>query len=380
MTLFRPLVALACLGLATASPAQSATAPPATIGAPAGKLRGTAGGEIRVFKGIPYALPPVGGRRWRPPSPMPRWQGLREATEFGPACVQPPAMLSTVYSRNPMPMSEDCLTLNIWAPADARGAPVFFWILGGALVGGSSREEFYDGTKLAEKGVIVVSINYRLGVLGWLAHPDLSAESPQRVSGNYGLLDQIEALRWVRRNISAFGGDPARVTIGGESAGGLSVMYLMTSPPARGLFSRAIAESAYMISMPELKRSVYGAPSGEAAGQMLASALQAPDIAALRAIDAQTLTDKAAQLGFGPWGLVDGQILPEQMVTAFDKGKQAPVPILAGFNQGEIRSLTVLAPKPAKSAACLRASRSDVQPYNPSRVAARMLSFMSEAG
>jgi para-nitrobenzyl esterase len=204
-----------------------------------------------------------------------------------------------------------------------------------------------------------VSINYRLGVLGWLAHPALTAESPQHVSGNYGLLDQIAALGWVRHNIAAFGGDPKNVTIAGESAGALSVMYLLESPLARGLYSKATAESGYMISMPELKKAVYGAPSGEAAGQMLGGALQAPDLAALRGIDAQTITDSAAKLGYGPWGTVDGLVLPQQMVEAFDQGKQAPVPLLAGFNQGEIRSLMMLAPKPPATAAEYKATIRD---------------------
>jgi para-nitrobenzyl esterase len=346
------LAALACLALGGQSAAQGDEANAgAVVTAPAGAVQGQTEGEVRVFKGIPYALPPLGARRWQPPSPMPRWQGVREAKAFGPACVQPQSRLSSIYAGEPMPVSEDCLTLNIWAPAHARHAPVFFWIHGGALLGGSSREPLYDGARLARRGVIVVSINYRLGVLGWLAHPELSAQSQQGVSGNYGLLDQIAALTWVHDNIAAFGGDPANVTIAGESAGGLSVLYLLEAPMARGLFARAIAESAYMISMPELKRSVFGAPSGEAAGQMLASALQAPDIAALRAMDAQTLTNKAVGLGFAPWGLVDGKVLPQQMVSAFDQGRQAPVPILVGFNQGEIRSLTVLAPKPPASAA-----------------------------
>jgi para-nitrobenzyl esterase len=290
--------------------------------------------------------------RWRPPAPMQRWKGVREATAFGPACVQPQGKSASVYSpAAPLPVSEDCLTLNIWAPKNAKNAPVFFWIHGGALVSGSSREATYDGRRMAERGIIVVSINYRLGVLGWLAHPGLTAESPQHVSGNYGLLDQIAALGWVKHNIAAFGGDAKNVTIAGESAGALSVMYLLESPLARGLYSKAVAESGYMISMPELKKAVYGAPSGEAAGQMLGGALQAPDIAALRVIDAQTITDSAAKLGYGPWGTVDGLVLPQQMVEAFDQGKQAPVPLLAGFNQGEIRSLMMLAPKPPATAA-----------------------------
>ncbi|MDB5673567.1 MAG: carboxylesterase family protein, partial [Sphingomonas bacterium] len=311
MTLHRRLIALACLALASPVAAQDA-AP--IVDAPSGAVRGQAEGDIRIFKGIPYALPPVQGRRWQPPVAMPRWQGARDATAFGPACIQPQSKAVSVYSGEQFSTSEDCLTLNIWAPKNAAKAPVFFWIHGGALSGGSSREALYDGRKLAQRGVIVVSINYRLGVLGWLAHPGLSAESPQHVSGNYGLLDQIAALKWVRANIAAFGGDPANVTIAGESAGGLSVMYLLGSPPARGLFAKAISESGYMISMQELKHSVYGAPSGEAVGQMLSAGLQAPDIADLRGIDAQALTDSAVKLGFAPFGLVDGGVLPEQMV------------------------------------------------------------------
>jgi para-nitrobenzyl esterase len=319
--------------------------------APTGALQGTIEGDLHVFRGIPYALPPIGERRWRAPEPMAKWDGVRSAVEFGPACVQPEPKLSSIYAGNPIPLSEDCLTLNIWAPAHAKNAPVFFWIYGGALWGGASRDPMYDGKRLAERGVVVVSINYRLGVLGWLAHPELSAESKQGLSGNYGLLDQIQALRWVRDNIAAFGGDPANVTIAGESAGGLSVMYLMASPPARGLFAKAIAQSAYMISTPELKTAKYGAPSSEQAGVQLASVVHAPNLAALRAMDAEKLTAAASAAGFGPWGAVDGHILSDQLVAVFDRGAQAPVPLLAGFNQGEIRSLRVLAPPVPASAA-----------------------------
>jgi para-nitrobenzyl esterase len=321
------------------------------VKAAAGTVEGRMEGELRVFKGIPYALPPVGAARWRPPASMPRWTGVKNVTEYGPACFQPKPTLSNIYTRNPMPMSEDCLTLNIWAPVHVDNAPVFFWIYGGALVGGASREETYDGSRLAARGIVVVSINYRLGVLGWLAHPELSKESPLGVSGNYGLLDQIEALRWVQRNIRAFGGDPSNVTIAGESAGALSVMYLMAAPPARGLFAKAIAESAYMISTPELKKASFGTPSAEESGVKLAAALHAPDIAAMRAMDAEKLTLAAPAAGFAPWGAIDGHVLVHQLVEVFDKGEQAPVPLLAGFNSGEIRSLRVLAPPPPANAA-----------------------------
>ena len=238
-------------------------------------------------------------RRWKPPAPLPRWHGVRAATAFGPACYQPRAMFKSVYWEQPMPMSEDCLTLNIWAPADARHAPVFFWIYGGALWSGASSDPLYDGAQLAERGVVVVSINYRLGVLGWLALPQLSAESARGISGNYGLLDQIAGARWVRRNIGAFGGDPANVTIAGESAGGLSVMYLMVSPEARGLFAKAIAESGYMVSMPSLKaNAARDALRARRADCNSPRRFMRPDLAALRAMDPDKLTEAAAAAGF----------------------------------------------------------------------------------
>jgi para-nitrobenzyl esterase len=315
-----------------------------------GTIQGRNEGALQVFKGIPYALPPVGPARWRPPSVMPAWSGIRQAIEFGPACIQLTPRMSTIYESDISPTSEDCLTLNAWVPAGAHMAPVFVWIHGGALVSGASNESVYDGSQLAAQGMVVVSFNYRLGVLGYLALPELSAESPLGISGNYGLLDQIAALRWIQRNVGAFGGDPSNVTIAGESAGGLSVIYLMASPEARGLFSKAITESAYMISTPELKQRRFGAPAAEESGTLLAAALHATNAAALRAMDAQTLTDAAAMAGFAPWGAVDGHLLTRQLVETFDRGEQAPVPLLAGFNSGELRSLTFLAPPPPPTA------------------------------
>ena len=345
-----PVLLLLALG-ACAGLASSPAAPGAVVRAPAGELEGRIEGDVRVFRGIPYALPPVGAARWKPPVPMPRWNGMRQAAEFGPRCVAPKSMGKNIYAADPVPTSEDCLTLNVWAPAGAKDMPVFVWIHGGALWAGSSNEPLYDGRRLAGRGVVVVSINYRLGPLGWLAHPELSRESPLGVSGNYGLLDQVEALRWVQRNIGAFGGDPANVTIAGESAGALSVMYLMASPAARGLFTKAIAQSAYMISAPELKQDRHGTPSAEAGGVKLAAALNAPDLAALRALDANALTNGAQAARFFPLATVDGRVLPRQLVEAFDKDEQAPVPVLAGFNSGEIRSLRILAPPPPATAA-----------------------------
>jgi para-nitrobenzyl esterase len=323
----------------------------ALVQTPLGAVEGQSEGALHVFKGLPYALPPIGPARWTPPKPVEKWQGKKLATAFGPACFQPLSTSKNIYADDPAQMSEDCLSLNIWTPNGAKTAPVLVWIHGGALVSGSSSEAIYDGANLAKRGVVVVTINYRLGVLGYLAHPELSAESPLGVSGNYGLLDQIEALRWIKRNIAAFGGDPSKVTIAGESAGGLSVMYLMVSPAARGLFSKDIAESDYMISTPELKQAKFGEQAAETIGETLATKLGAAHIADLRLMDARALTNAAPAAGYAPFGTIDGKILPEQLVEAFDRGEQAHVPILAGFNSGEIRSLRFLAPPPPKTAA-----------------------------
>jgi para-nitrobenzyl esterase len=316
------------------------------VNAPAGMLRGIERDGLEIFKGVRYALPPVGDLRWKPPVAAPRSEGVVDARKFAPACVQLRADPNSIYAEPLELVSEDCLFLNIWKPKDAKNAPVFVWIHGGALRTGASSLEMYDGEALARRGLIVVSINYRLGVLGYLAHPQLSAESPQGVSGNYGLLDQIAALEWVRENIESFGGNPSNVTIAGESAGALSVMYLMASPRARGLFHKAIAQSAYMVSTPALKEPRFGMPAAEAAGMFIANALGAKDIAALRAMDVRALVRRSNDVGFVPWGVVDGVVLPDELVNVFDRGEQARVPIIAGFNSGEIRSLRMLLPKP----------------------------------
>jgi len=310
----------------------------------AGDARGVRLDGLDVFRGLPYALPPSGERRWRAPAPMPRWKGVREARSPGPACTQPARRGGSIYASALAETAEDCLFLDIWAPSGGRGLPVFVWIHGGSFIWGAGSEPYYDGAELARRGAVVVTINYRLGVFGYLAHPKLGAESPDGISGNYGLLDQIAALEWVRDNIAAVGGDPANVTIAGESAGALSVLYLMASPPARGLFARAIAQSAYMISTPALKGVRHGQEPAEAAGERLARTLGATGIADLRAMPAQELADAALRAGFAPGGTVDGRLLPAQLVDVFERGEQAKVPLLAGFNSGEVRSLRFLLP------------------------------------
>jgi para-nitrobenzyl esterase len=348
---------LAVIALLFAAPALAQP----RVTAPVGAVEGVEQGGVRIFRGIPYAQAPVGPLRWKPPVAAADWQGVRKATAFGPACVQPRNRNAGIYTNKLDSVSEDCLTLNIWAPAGTgaggKDLPVFVWIHGGALVAGYSHETMYDGARLAQRGnMIVVSINYRLGILGYLAHPELSAESPDGVSGNYGLLDQIAALKWVKRNIAAFGGDADNVTIAGESAGALSVMYLMASPQARGLFHKAVAQSAYMITTPELKQDKHGLPSAEAAGSQVMAVVGARDLAALRAMDAEKLTVEAATKGYGPWGTVDGKILTRQLVATWDHGEQAKVPVLAGFNSGEIRSLPVLLPPAPASAEAYEAA------------------------
>src|SRR5690348_856835 len=210
-----------------------------------GKVQGklSTDGQVRTFLGIPFAAPPVGPLRWKAPQPAPKWKGVKDATNFGYRCMQPD-IFHDMHFRDPGE-SEDCLTLNVWTPAKDKKAklPVMVWIYGGGFVAGTTSEPRQDGEHLAHKGVVVVSMNYRLGLFGFFVHPDLAAESPQHASGNYGLMDQTAALEWVKRNIKNFGGDPSNVTLFGESAGSFSVSAQMASPLAQGLFAHAIGES-----------------------------------------------------------------------------------------------------------------------------------------
>ena len=309
------------------------------------------GGGITAFKGIRYAEAPTGERRWRPPVPARPWSGVRPATGFGPACVQIRVPAESIYAQYPAQVSEDCLFLNVWRPPDATDAPVMVWLHGGSLRMGDPASGLYDGAALARKGAVIVTVNYRLGVLGFFAHRQLSAESPHGSSGNYGLLDQIEALRWVRAHIAAFGGDPGNVTVFGESAGALSGIALMASPLSRGLFHKIILQSGSLVCCAELTRASFGQPSAESGGARLAGELGAAGLAALRAMQAGMLVERAAAAGFVPRPVIDGWVLPRQIIEVFDRHEQAPVPLIAGFNEGEIRTLRALLPPLPASAA-----------------------------
>jgi len=325
------MAAAVLFGLAVAaSGAQNQT----TISESQGRLAGTVDARgVRSFKGIPYAEPPVGDKRWTAPVAAGPWKGVRDAREFGASCVQSPYPPDSIYADDVPNQSEDCLTLNVWTPPHAHKAPVIVWIFGGGLVRGRTSEPIYNGTHFAGHGVVFVSINYRLGALGWLALPELSAESPRGVSGNYGLLDQIEALKWVQKNIAAFGGDPGNVTIMGESSGGLNVADLMASPLARGLFQKAIAESLGIQSAAELKQPNHGLPSAQANGTAFEKALGAADLKAMRAMSARTVAEHP---GFRGGPNVDGWVLPHQVVDTFDRKEEALIPVLMGFNRNEI--------------------------------------------
>ncbi len=277
-----------------------------------------ASADVRVFKGIPFAAPPVGDLRWKAPKAPASWTGTRSGDKFGPECMQRRGRGSETS------MGEDCLYLNVYTAAKTARAhePVMVWIHGGAFTSGAG--SLYDGEALAQKGVVVVTINYRLGVFGFLAHPELTKESDRNASGNYALLDQISALEWVKKNIAAFGGDPKRVTIFGESAGSWSVNYLMATPLAKGLFERAIGESGGEFA-PARKLS-----EAEKAGEKFASAAGADSIAALRAKSSEDLMKVP---GFQSAANVDGWLLPTDVYTIFANGKQIRRPAVDRLQQ-----------------------------------------------
>jgi para-nitrobenzyl esterase len=328
-----------------------------------GLLSGTNGSsaDVRVYRGIPFAAPPVGDLRWKAPQPAAKWQGVRQAAEFSNACWQtpyPPA--AAIYQAKLPPLSEDCLYLNIWTPAKSAKdrLPVMVWIHGGGFTRGFSGTSSYNGEALARKGAAIVTINYRLGIFGFFAHPALSAESGHHASGNYALLDQIAALQWVQKNIAAFGGDPTRVTIFGESAGSWAVNALMASPLAKGLFQRAIGESGGSFS--PMKTLAEAEREGEKLGRLLApdatqkksensaDPAQPDTLQALRAMPPQELL-KAGDTETVRT-IVDGWVLPQDVATTFAEGKQNDVPLIVGYNADEG---TALAPQGANMKAVM---------------------------
>ncbi|HEY7323492.1 MAG TPA: carboxylesterase family protein [Streptosporangiaceae bacterium] len=331
------VLTVACLAAAMAACSGTASAPRSAsphlglvVSTTGGQIRGKHAGSTDDYLGIPYAAPPVGALRWQPPQPAPRWHGTRQATQFAPHCPQP----TGVFGRPST--SENCLYLNVFRPAKQSSSdlPVMFWIHGGGYVGGESDD--YDPAGLVKDGVIVVTINYRLGALGFLAHPAL-ASSPGGPTGDYGLMDQQAALRWVRQNIRAFGGDPANVTIFGESAGGQSVLLQLISPPARGLFAKAIAESGGYAQYP------VSLASAEAQGQAFATKAGCPDQTAkcLRSLPVATIL--ADQNQSGASADIDGLVLTQPLKQALASGDFSHVPVIDGSNHDEWRLFVALA-------------------------------------
>ncbi len=355
---------------------------------PSGKLLGAMSQRsdaIAVFKSIPYAVAPTGARRWAYAEAHPGWQGRRSATRFSPACVQHPYPEGSFFTRPSEPTSEDCLYLNVWSsmPSD-KALPVMVWIHGGALTRGSGSGATYDGTELAKKGVVLVTINYRLGVFGYMAHPELSAEAASGTSGNYGTSDQIQALRWVKNNIAAFGGDPNNVTIFGESAGSWSVNHLVSSPAAKGLMHRAIGQSGGNFrKIPELRM---GKNPAESRGLALQKKLGVASIAAMRDLDVQEVLK--ADDGRSYRAIVDGNIIPDQLYRIFERGDFNRVPVMLGYNAEEGTTLGSLQMMP-KSAQDYEAwlqrrfgksSKEVLQHYPSTELRKSVLALSSDAG
>jgi len=298
-----------------------------------GTISGSKSGDILIFKGVPFAAPPVGDLRWKGPQPLKDWQGVKECTKFSPSPMQskpvPFMMWTEEFIAPPEPLSEDCLYLNIWTPDKAKKLPVFVWIYGGGFSSGSSACAVYDGEEYAKKGVVFVSINYRVGVFGFLAHPELTKESPDHVSGNYGLLDMVEALKWVKANIANFGGDPGNVTIAGQSAGSMAVTALIASPLASGLFHRAIAQSGGIFS----SRIAGTMSDAEARGAKLFAGLQPNSLADLRKMSAADVMQKASGVGMGGLAPIwDGYVLPSDPSVDFPINN---VPVITGWVAGD---------------------------------------------
>jgi para-nitrobenzyl esterase len=322
-------IALVALCMATlASHAEPAAAPTRPVKVTGGEVAGLQADGLRTYLGIPFAAPPVGKLRWRAPQPVVPWTGVKQVRDFAPACAQTAVWLHETKS-------EDCLYLNVWAPEKAKNLPVIVWLHGGGYYGGSGK---YPAGNLARRGAVIVSMNYRLGIFGFFSHPELTAESPDKASGNQALQDQIAALRWVRDNISAFGGDPGRVTIMGESSGSESVAILVASPLAKGLFHRAIGESGND-SMPinaEDNRRFDVLATAEANGVTFTKAVGAKNLAELRTMSVETLHGQA----WKPRTAVDGHVLREDMTTTYRNHRQNDVPLLLGWNAEEGKDLT----------------------------------------
>ncbi len=294
-------------------------------------------GAISVYKGIPFAAPPVGDFRWKAPQPVRPWDGIKECWSFGPSPMQnkpvPFSMWTEEFLIAKEPISEDCLYLNVWTPVKSAGEkkPVLVWIYGGGFSSGGTSVPIYDGEAMAKKGIVFVSVNYRVGVFGFLAHPELTKESNHHASGNYGLMDQIAALQWVQKNIAVFGGDPGNVTIAGQSAGSMSVNCLVASPLAKGLFIRAIGESgAETVENPMLGGSSLA--RAEQQGRKIAGAFEDSSLTALRRISASELLKKA---GGNFYPIVDGYVLPASVANIYASGNENRVDLLTGWNQDE---------------------------------------------
>ncbi len=308
------------------------SAAPDVVKVDGGQIAGAAVDGVRVFKGVPYAAPPVGEHRWKPPQPVAPWSGVKNADAFGPQCMQAPYPEGSPYATPPHATSEDCLYLNVFTAAkNGDRQPVMVWIHGGAWTRGAGSVGTYDGTKLAKKGVVVVTVNYRLGVFGFMAHPELTAESPHHSSGNYAILDHVAALEWVKRNIASFGGNPANVTIFGESAGSWSVNTVQATPLAKGLFQRAIGESGGQFGR------TASLATAEGAGVTFQKAAGVDSIAALRALPAE----KIQATPFLRSAInVDGWVLPSDVRTIFAQKQHNAGPVLVGSNANEWTTLS----------------------------------------